>query len=90
MTTLIDIHLTKESAQKTGVSVVYERTALLPEANEHVEHFAKGDEKAGKEWSDAINSYFGKKRSNAKEAMLTRLTIPFHEVGQVEAEAYCT
>ncbi len=28
MATLIDIHLTRESAQKTGVSVVYERTAL--------------------------------------------------------------
>jgi hypothetical protein len=24
----------------------------LPEANEHVQHFAKGDEKAGKEWED--------------------------------------
>jgi hypothetical protein len=63
MTTLIDIHLTKESAQKTAVSVVYERTALIPEANEHVEHFAKGDEKAGKEWSDAINGYFAQLRA---------------------------
>ena len=46
MATLIDIHLTRESAQKTGVTVVYERTALMPEANEHVQHFAKGDAKA--------------------------------------------
>lgn len=57
MATLIDIHLTRESAQKTGVSVVYERTALIPEANEHVQHFAQGDEKAGKEWEAAINGY---------------------------------
>lgn len=60
MATLIDIRLTRDSAQKTGVTVVYERTALLPEANEHVQHFAKGDEKAGKEWEEAINGYLQK------------------------------
>jgi hypothetical protein len=58
MATVIDVRLTREGAQKTGVSVVYERTALKPEANEHVQHFAKGDEKAGKEWEQAINGYF--------------------------------
>jgi len=61
MATLIDIHLTRDSAQKTGVTVVYERTALIPEANEHVQHFAKGDEKAGKEWDEAINAYLARK-----------------------------
>lgn len=60
MVTMIDIHLIRESAQKTGVSVVYERTALLPEANEHVHHFAKSDEKAGKEWEEQINGYLAK------------------------------
>lgn len=68
MTTLIDIHLTRESAQKTGVTVVYERTALLPEANEHVQHFTEGDERAGKEWGDAINGYFAKLRAGASPA----------------------
>ena len=62
MTTLIDIHLTRISVQKTGVSVVYERTALVPEANEHVQHFANEDAGAGKEWGDAINAYFAKLR----------------------------
>jgi hypothetical protein len=62
MTTLIDIHLTRDGEGRTGVRVVYERTALAPEANEHVEHFAKGDEKAGKEWAGAINGYFEKQR----------------------------
>jgi hypothetical protein len=62
MATLIDIHLTRTSVQKTGVSVVYERTALAPEANEHVQHFADEDAGAGKEWSDAINAYFAKPR----------------------------
>jgi hypothetical protein len=63
MAVLIDIRLTRESAQKTAVTVVYERTALLPEANEHVQHFTTGDAGAGKEWGDAINSYFAKARS---------------------------
>ena len=62
MATLIDIHLTRESGQKTAVTVVYERTALLPEANEHVQHFANEDAGAGKEWGDAINAYFAKLR----------------------------
>ncbi len=61
MATTIDIHLTRDSAQKTGVTVVYERTALIAEANEHVQHFAKGDAKAQKEWEEAINSYLAKR-----------------------------
>jgi hypothetical protein len=65
MATLIDIRLTRDSAQKTGVTVVYERTALMAEANEHVQHFAKGDEKAQKEWDEAINGYFAKLRGTA-------------------------
>ncbi len=42
------------------MTVVYERTALVPEANEHVQHFTKGDEEAGKEWAEQINGYFAK------------------------------
>jgi hypothetical protein len=63
MATLIDIHLTRDAAQKTGVTVVYERTALMPEANEHVQHFAKGDAKAQKEWEESINGYLAKVRA---------------------------
>ncbi len=66
MATLIDIHATRQGPQKTAVTVVYERTALFPEANEHVQHFAKGDEKAGKEWGEAINAYFAKSANPAK------------------------
>ncbi len=58
MVTLMDIHLTRKSANQTGVSVVYERTALLPEANEHVAHFAQQDAGSGKEWEEQINDYF--------------------------------
>jgi hypothetical protein len=66
MATLIDIHATRQGPQKTGVTVVYERTALIPDANEHVQHFAKGDENAGKEWEEAMNAYFTKSGKAAK------------------------
>ncbi len=67
MAVLIDIHVTREGAQKTGVAVVYDRTALTPEANEHVQHFTKGDAGAGKEWSEAINAYFVKLRTTGSQ-----------------------
>ncbi|MFZ0914908.1 MAG: hypothetical protein WBQ76_01615 [Candidatus Korobacteraceae bacterium] len=67
MATLIDIHLTRISGQKTGVTVAYERTALMPEANEHVQRFTKDDAGAGKEWSDAISSYFAKLRTGGPQ-----------------------
>jgi hypothetical protein len=60
MATLIDIHATSQGLQKTAVTVVYERTALVPEANEHVQHFAKADGNGGKEWGEAMNAYFAK------------------------------
>jgi hypothetical protein len=65
MATLIDIHATRQGADKTHVTVSYERTALIPEANEHVLHMTKGDDGAGKEWGDAINAYFVKNRGAA-------------------------
>ena len=60
MSTLIDIHVTRQSTKRTAVTVVYERTALIPEAHDHVQHFTEGDKEAGKEWGDAINAYFAK------------------------------
>jgi len=63
MATLIDIRLSREDGDKTGVAVVYERTALEPEANEHVLHYTDGDAKARKEWEEAINGYLAKMRS---------------------------
>lgn len=62
MSTVIDIHLERDGANKTAVNVVYERTSLTPEANEHVRHFAKNDEKAGEEWQQQINSYLSDKQ----------------------------
>jgi hypothetical protein len=58
--TLIDIRLTRAGANETQVSVVYQRTALSPEANDHVTHLAKGDANSGPEWAEAINGYLSK------------------------------
>ena len=63
MVTLIDIHVVRAGPAETRVSVVYERTALQPEANEHVAHMAKGDAGSGSEWAEAINGYLAKTRT---------------------------
>ena len=60
LVTLIDIHLTKTRGNETQVSVVYERTALSAEANDHVTHLAKGDAKSGPEWEQMMNGYLSK------------------------------
>jgi len=65
MVTVIDIHVTKSGSHETPVSVLYERTALRPEANDHVAHLATGDAKSGPEWEEAINGYLAKARSAA-------------------------
>ena len=58
MVTLIDIHLTKAGAAETRVDVVYERTALRPDANELVTQQANDDGSRGTEWAEMINGYF--------------------------------
>jgi hypothetical protein len=63
MVTTIDIRLKRADAGKTLVTVVYERTALIAQANEHVQHFAAGDAKADKEWEEQINGYLAKQAS---------------------------
>lgn len=60
LVTLVDIHVERAGATETKVTVVYERTALKPEANENVNHFARGDAKSGPEWARAINGYLAK------------------------------
>lgn len=60
MITLVDIHLTRAGATKTKVEVVYERTSLKSEANDHVYRFAKEDAESGPGWETAINSYLAK------------------------------
>jgi len=55
--TLIDIRLFAPDSKSTQVQVVYERTALKPEANDHVKEMGESDRDSGKEWQEAIDRY---------------------------------
>jgi len=66
MTALIDIHLTNSAATTTQVQVVYERTALRPEANDQVRHMAHADANSGPHWAEMINGYFENNRAGRR------------------------
>ena len=55
MAIFIDIHLRPASEKETAVNVVYERTALRPDLNEHIRELGAADKTSGGHWSDAIN-----------------------------------
>ena len=57
MTAWIDIHVTNAGGPTTSVHVVYERTALRPEANTMVLHMAHADANSGPHWAEMINRY---------------------------------
>jgi len=57
MVAVIEIHVNRSVAQQTQVQVVYERTALRPEANQQVLRMAQADANSGPKWAEAINSY---------------------------------
>ncbi len=56
MVTRIDVRFTPLDASTTKVNVVYTRTALTPDANDHVTTMSEGDKKSGPEWQSAIDS----------------------------------
>jgi hypothetical protein len=57
LATTIDVRLHPMDTAHTRVDVTYVRTALRPEADEHVLSLGKHDSEQGKEWGDAINAY---------------------------------
>ncbi len=60
--TLIDVHLVPKGPADTAVKVMYERTALRPEANEMVRHLGEEDQAKGKQWEAAINEHLKKQQ----------------------------
>ncbi len=61
LVTVITIRMTP-LGDKTHVAVEYDRTALNPQANDHVRQLAENDGKAGPEWEGQINGWLeGKK-----------------------------
>jgi hypothetical protein len=57
MVTVIDVRFKLVNANSTGVNVVYERTALTPEGNQHVSAMTEGDKTAGNAWQKGIDDY---------------------------------
>ena len=62
MVVLIDVRFSEVDAANTKVNVAYERTALDPGANEHVQELDNADRQSGKEWGTAINDYLAKQK----------------------------
>lgn len=57
LVTTIDVRFEPIDAASTRVHVVYTRTALKPEGNEHVAAFTSIDKTAGPEWQSAIDAW---------------------------------
>ena len=57
MVTTIDVRFTPANPTTTKVHVVYTRTALTPEGNNHVTTFTTTDKTAAQNWQQAINEY---------------------------------
>jgi hypothetical protein len=66
MVTVIDVRFKPAGADVTGVNVVYTRTALTPEGNEHVTAMTEGDKTAGKDWQKAIDDYLAAGKADPK------------------------
>jgi hypothetical protein len=62
MVTRIDVRFTPLDASTTRVNVVYTRTAITPDANEHVTAMGEGDKTSGPEWQSAIDAYLARRK----------------------------
>jgi hypothetical protein len=57
LVTVIDVRFKPLDAESTAVNVVYTRTAVTPEGNEHVKALGEGDSKSGTDWQRSIEAY---------------------------------
>ena len=64
LVTTIDVRFEPVGADATKVHVVYARTALTAEGNEHVTQMTEGDQSSGKDWQQAIDAYFATVKSH--------------------------
>jgi hypothetical protein len=65
MVTVIDVRF-KPGADSTAVNVVYTRTALTPQGNEHVSAMSEGDKTAASDWQKGIDEYLAGTGAGAK------------------------
>jgi hypothetical protein len=61
MVTTIDVRFTPEDST-TQVHVLYTRTALTPEAKDHVVTLTADDKKAAQNWQQAIDAYLASRK----------------------------
>jgi hypothetical protein len=64
--TVIDVRFSVSDPGTTRVNVVYTRTAVTPEGNQHVAAMTEGDKASGKEWQQAIDEYLAGQDGNRK------------------------
>ena len=63
MVTTINVRFKPLNETTTQVNVVYARTAVTPNGNEHVSAMTEGDKSAGKDWQQAIDSYLATRKT---------------------------
>jgi hypothetical protein len=66
MVTVIDVRFKTIAPDLTGVHVVYTRTALTPQGNEHVSAMSEGDKTAGSDWQKGLDEYLAGTGAGAK------------------------
>lgn len=66
MVTTIDVRFTAADTNSTGVHVVYTRTALTPEGNDHVTAFTATDKSAAHDWQQAIDAYLASRKKESR------------------------
>ena len=57
MVSTIDVRFTPVDSAATHVHILYTRTALTPEGNNHVAAFTANDKSAAHDWQQAIDTY---------------------------------
>lgn len=61
LVTTVDVKLTTLDKSHTSVEVTYVRTALQPDANDHVRELGNSDRDSGPQWKESIDTSLGLK-----------------------------
>lgn len=62
MVTTIDVRFTSADTKTTQVHVIYTRTALTPEGNDHVAAFTETDKTAAHDWQQSVDTYLASRK----------------------------
>jgi hypothetical protein len=64
LVTAIDVRFEPSGPESTKFHVLYTRTALTAEGNEHVTQMTESDKCAGRDWQHAIDLYLAARKAN--------------------------